>query len=415
MNFNLIADKILNLGIRGVSILFRFVLIFFISKYLTTEQLGDYSLFNTTVVIVYMILGWDFYTFANREIIGAPKNSKIIYVTNQLYFYVGLYVLIIPILILIYLYFGLPFTHVRYFFFILIFEHLGQEIFRLLVASRKPTLANISFFIRSALWVIVMLIFHYTDLIHISNLEFIYEYWLGGSVLNFLIFAFYFTYKLKLFNFREFNLSLIFKGFKIASYYFAATVAFKIVEFSNRYVLDWKASKYEVGIYTVYSQMASIINVVVFTFVIMFLYPILIEAFKEKDIRKFSKIKRSMFRQIVFVSGFLIIIIILLINPILDFIDKSSISQHKSILYVLLAANFFLNLSFVWHYQLFAFSKEKYILRSSLISAFIVLISSYLLISNFGLWGAPIALLIGYLALFILKYFYSQRTKFNEL
>ncbi len=413
-NINALLFKITNLALRGVSILSRFGLLLFMSKYLTTNQLGDFSLFNTSIMISYMILGWDFYMYSSRKLIGTKNRVKVKYITNQLYFYLGFYILILPILVFAIYYFGLPFSNAKYFLVILILEHLGQELFRLLIALKKPFLANVSFFIRSSIWVIIMLLLHYTNIVIISRLELIYQYWVVGSSINVIIFAYYIVFSLKLVRLKKPNIKWIKEGFIIASYFFASTMAFKIVEFSNRYILDWKTTKSEVGIYSLFSQIASLINVFVFTFTIMYLYPKLIEAYKSNNMIAFDLIKKDMFKQIMLITGLLSLIIIITIDPVLLIIDKPEISQNKSILYILLAANFLLSLSFIPNYHLFAFGKDKLILISSVSSAIFVLVFGILLISYYGILGAAISLLSGYLVLFLSKLYYTTNLRLDE-
>jgi len=76
--------KIFSLLLRGTTAFSRFILILFIAKYYSNEQLGEYSLFFTATSIGILLVGIDFYNFGNREVVYAAVDKKLNLLKDQL-------------------------------------------------------------------------------------------------------------------------------------------------------------------------------------------------------------------------------------------------------------------------------------------------------------------------------------------
>ncbi|NTZ37561.1 hypothetical protein EXW94_07315 [Enterobacter sp. JMULE2] len=105
--------KIYNLLIRGATLASRFVLVIFIAKFLSTEELGAYSLFAASITYALFFVGMDFYTFSSREILSVDKSLWFGIVKNQFVFYLLFYFIGFP---LIYSLFILVFSQSNLFF-----------------------------------------------------------------------------------------------------------------------------------------------------------------------------------------------------------------------------------------------------------------------------------------------------------
>src|SRR5690606_14052531 len=123
--------------------------------------------------------------------------------------------------------------------------------------------------------------------------------------------------------------------------------------------------KESVGIYTFYNQIANLINVIIFTLIIMITYPELIRYFNSNQTKNFLNLKTQMSRKIIFYSSGLAIVLWFLIKPILDLMNKKEFFEEIHSFYVLLISNIVLNISFIAHYVLFAFKSDKAILLAS--------------------------------------------------
>ena len=135
----------INIFLRGITVLGRLLIILFIGKYLSVQALGIYSLFFTTIVLATLLLGLDFYTFRTREILSQTCTNKMEMIRDQFIFHFIGYLIILPVLLLIFWFDILSNNLIHIFYLILIMEHLSQEFFRLFTALSKPIWANIIF------------------------------------------------------------------------------------------------------------------------------------------------------------------------------------------------------------------------------------------------------------------------------
>src|SRR5690606_24777662 len=113
----------------------------------------------------------------------------------------------------------------------------------------------------------------------------------------------------------------------------------KIVEFADRYMIDEILGKKSVGIYTFYNQIANLINVVIFTLVIMNAYPKLITHLNSNQKENFILIKSDMKRKIIVYSFGMAMILHFSIAPILDIMGKVEFYKEIYTFYTLLISN----------------------------------------------------------------------------
>ncbi|MDC4746794.1 hypothetical protein NQ846_17000, partial [Acinetobacter baumannii] len=60
--------KLINLGLRGLTVLFKASLIFYIAKELNTSDMAIYGVFAAIITYFMYFVGLDFYTYYTREI-----------------------------------------------------------------------------------------------------------------------------------------------------------------------------------------------------------------------------------------------------------------------------------------------------------------------------------------------------------
>ncbi|MBS7691513.1 hypothetical protein I0E98_18065 [Pseudomonas lalucatii] len=152
-----VITKIINISLRGGTLVSKFLLIFFLARFLEPAEVGLYGLLMASVGYAIYWVGFDFYTFSSREIIGAERKLWGSMLKDQAVFFLFMYVLLLPLLMLVFIKGLMPWYLAPWFFLLLILEHLGQELNRLLVAISEPLLASFVLFLRSGAWVCVVL------------------------------------------------------------------------------------------------------------------------------------------------------------------------------------------------------------------------------------------------------------------
>ena len=152
----LISNRVraLNVAMHGVTLASRFLLIFFLARFLEPAQLGLYGLLTATVGYSLYLLGFDFYTFTTREVLKRERHEWGGLLKDQGALSLVLYAVFMPLLSLIFIQGLLPWSLAGWFFALLILEHLNQEFGRLLVAISEQLLASVVLFIRQGTWAI---------------------------------------------------------------------------------------------------------------------------------------------------------------------------------------------------------------------------------------------------------------------
>jgi len=388
----------------------KFLLIIYIGKYLSVDELGEYGLFVTTITIAIYFLGLDFYTYNTREILAKEKNKRLPLIRDQFIFHLLVYVIVLPLLLTIFTLGLINTEYILYFYLILVFEHLSQELYRLYTTLQKPIFANFLLFVRTGLWVYVVMALWHLNVERMMNLETVWYGWAIGSFISIIIGILYLKRDYDFKNLTEkIDWYWIKNGVKVSIPFFIGTFAYKVIEFSDRYMIDYYMTKVDVGIYTFFSGIANTINIIVFTLVIMIYYPLLVEQYQNKEMDVFKKTLRVFSVKTISFSVFSSIGILLLIGFVLDFMGKLEFQNNIEVLWLLIIANIILNISFIPHYVLYAAQKDIIIRNATLIGAGINIVLNLILIKSYGIAGAAIATITSFMIIYMLKFCYSRR------
>ena len=182
----LFSNQVINIFLRGTTVLLKFVLSVLVIKKLSIEEFGVFGLFQSTIIISTFILGFDFYNFTSREILKENAKTVGYYFTNQLAFHLVVYILIIPLTYFVFISGIIHSNYLWLFVLILISEHLSQELYRLLIILNKSVAATTLLFLRSGIWVL-FLYFFWTQSILAVNIHSILLLWLLGAISSVLL------------------------------------------------------------------------------------------------------------------------------------------------------------------------------------------------------------------------------------
>lgn len=405
-------EKIYNLFIRGSATVIKLIFTLFIGGIFSEVEFGIYSLIMTSIYISLILIGFDIYLDCNRKVIKEENiTERNAILNNQITAYIPFYLLFILITLSIPERI-IPKQFILLFFSISILEHLNSEIFRLLLALRRTIIANMLFFIRNALW--PLLIISLYTLNFKIDITLLLSFWLYASILAIII-GFYIlgkTYKIKL---SLINKDIIINSYKYAFIFFIGTIAYKTVEFADRYFIDYYLDKESVGIYSLYSQFGNVLNTIIFTIVISIGYPKLLKAIYAKDHESVIKEKKSMLLEIVIISILTLFGGYFFLDFILEVIDKPLYSEYKSLFYLIILSNVIFNISYVYHFIMIGYQKDSKITILTTIGAIINIILNIILIPLIGIIGAIYSKTIAFIFILISKYMIqSELTKNTE-
>jgi O-antigen/teichoic acid export membrane protein len=405
-------EHAVNLGLRGITILLRFLLVFGISKYFPTEQLGVYGLFNTTINVTIFFLGFDFYAYAHREMLKSDMQGQPPLLFWSLIFFLFTYLLVLPSCLLIFFYNVLPWEYLGWFYVILVLEHSGQELYRLFIVIGKQTFANLLLFLRTAAWVVPVLLLWYQTDFTMLTLNQIFRSWavgaLGATIIGVIVIAR--RYRVYQFKFSTVDWDWIKRGISVSILFLGGTLAYKVIEFSDRYFLDYFLDKNAVGVYTFYYNFANVLQTLVFTLVVAQLYPKLAEYRAKGQLEQFQEYKSKFKRQVITIALGASAFVFVIILPAIHFIGKPEFYDHLLTYVILIGSVTLLSISFVPHYILYAMNKDKILLIATAGAACINIFCNIILTKHFGLIGSASSTFISYLFLVSVKFYYVNKS-----
>lgn len=400
-------QKLISIGLRGGGILGKFLLTFLITKEISLEFQGEFSLMNANIALMVIFTGFDFYIYSNRLIV--KDNSTLIFIfKNSLVFYFCSYLVLIPVTFLLYWYGLVPIELIFIFYVLSILEHLGQELFRIYIAIERVVFANILFFLRSGLWSLIIVFYLFFIETSTINLYYLLLIWSLSTLIAVIIGVAYLP-GIKEFSKTSLDKTWIIKGIKVGAAVFFATILLKAIEYSDRYLIDFFLGKKELGIYSFFFQLANIINVVVFTLYISFIYPKILKNVYAKNQTALRRNKNEIYKSTLIIAVAMLILYLLALPYLLEIMGRQELDANKNVLFVLILSTLFFNFSFGSHFVLIAEEREKLIIKTTFIAFIINLALNIGLIPLIGIYGSAVAIAGSSFALWIAKLWEEKR------
>lgn len=394
--------KLFNLGLRVAPLSVKFLFFAVLSKVLSPEIYGSYTLITTTITVSIFVLGLDFYNYSIREILMNSQNT-VSKVFSTFLLYIVVYIIAMSC-VAVYYHFsdgmGMSLKLTFTILLICITEHFCQEAYRLQIAFKKVLTANLIFFFRVFLWMsylTIEILFFNKNLV----LETILNYWLIFNLvavgLNVVT-----AVRPAINNKGSLKLSIVFikRGIVVCSLFFLGTLSLKSIEYLNRYIVDLFLGKEITGVFSFYSNLALVITVYINAIVISFELPLLIEKGNTSNFSKYFKIfKNSFLKQIVII----IVLLLIAIAPILYWQDIPLYKDYLYIFFILLISTAIINYSLVYHFYLYIKKKDRTILWLTIKSGFFNLVTTLILTYYFGVAGTCVAFLLTSICIIYLR------------
>jgi O-antigen/teichoic acid export membrane protein len=395
-------QQLTSTALRGLTLVAKFGFILTVSKFLSPEEVGLYGLLFAMIVFSLMVIGFDYYTFANRELIAAPKDTWSRIARDQFIFYLISYVVALPILILIFVFNWLPWSIIYWFFALLAAEHIAQELNRLLIAMQKPLFAGFVMFIRQGLWALIA-IGLITSNVEYRDLSIVFTLWLLGVSVAIVVAV----TKLRSLGIHISKAPVewmwIMQGIKKALPFFLAAVSFQALYTIDRYWLASLSTLSVVAAYVVFISVANAIQSFLDSAVFSFSYPRLVAAARDHQTQVYRSIAKKLTLQTVSITALLAAASVVSIHPLLVWLQKPSYEANIDLFYWSLLGSCLLVLSNIPHYCLYAKCQDSIILVSHLSTVFVFVVVTYCLIPILGHASVPAGMALAFLFLLIFK------------
>jgi len=394
---------------RAISIVGKFLLVFYLARFLSLAELGIYGVFTTTVTLSVYLVGAEFYTYSTRELLVARRDQQPILIRDQAIFHLLMYMLILPALISVFLLDFLPFDLIVFFYTILVMTHLMQDIHRILIALSHATEAYIVSAISNGVWTIPAIVGGVL-FPQLRTLNFVLICWAISACLAALIGSLLLMrWKLLKLTLETINWHWIWKGLTICYKFFLASIAYRIIDLSSRYIIQFFAGDSAVGVYTLFGSITKILPDFVFAGLVVVIFPRLVASFEQHNIEGYE-FQLSRLKKAVITSSILLTPLfaagIFLVIPILD---RQELYSELPAYFALLLSAVIITLSFVPHYVLYAKKDDNQILLATVLGAALSILLNLLWIPRYGLFGAAGAAALSFGSVGLVKVYFARR------
>lgn len=398
----MIPQRLINIALRGLTLGSKFLLIFFLARFLEPAELGLYGLLVATIGYALYLLGLDFYTFSTREILKRERCEWGGLLKNQAALTALLYALFVPLLLLIFLAEALPWHLAVWFFALLVLEHLNQEFMRLLIAISDQLMASIVLFLRSGAWAVAVVgaMFVWPEL---QSLQAVLGAWTLGGLLAVLLAV----WRLGHLNITGWQSRVdwrwIGRGLKIAAPLLIATLALRGLYTLDRYWLEALAGLEVLGAYVLFMGLANAMMSFLDAGVFAFSYPKLITSFQQADSVTFRRELKRLAQHTVGLSGIFAFVSLLLIDPLLHWLAKPLYLEQQVMFPWILLGTFLFAMGMIPHYGLYAQNQDRPIIQSHIISLVIFVLSTWLFSLSWPQLAVPLGLCLAFLSIALWK------------
>lgn len=401
-------SRIFAAGIRGISAISRFVLFLYLGRNVDPVIIGIYGLIAATSGLVVQFVGLEFHYFNARAILAVERDQRARLIRDQFVLHLLSYVAVIPWLSLVFTIGFLDWKYAVYLFPLVIFEHLGQELFRVLVTCFRPVFATCVLFVRTGLWAFVFIVV--AELAGKGEpLETLLLIWLIFSAVSVILGIGGLWSQLSTDSVKSpIDWRWLQGGIRKSVPFLITTVCFTGLQYFDRFFLDYFLGERDVGIFFFLSSLASILYIVLTFSVGIFHGPKTIYAFQNLGVIEYNK-ERSLLARNYLVAGSIVILpAVLAIYIVLGWVGKAVYYDHLHIYWIMLLANAVLIVSDLINFDLYVRGRDMAIMWSAVIAMFFAAALQFLFVPVLGMVGAAIATTASYLVLGMVRYMFLK-------
>jgi len=395
--------RLLNLSLRGLTLSSKFFLIFFLAKFLEPRDVGIYGLLSATIGYGIYLVGMEFYTFSSRELISSGLDGMVKILKNQLLLYSVCYVVCALVLCFLSAAKLLPGDYLIWVTVLIFFEHLAQEINRILIALLQQLYASVVLFIRMGLWGLVVIATQWF-VPETRTVEFVLSVWLVGVLLACLLGVLRISMLVPSWRRGQIDLAWLINGLKIALPFFVASIAVRGIATFDRFFVERVGGLEILGVYVLFIGVTTAVISFLDAGVVDFSYPKLIATARTKNAVLFVDEMRKTRNDVLALGGLLIGCCGLSAHLIIAALEKDIYIENIYILYWLLFATAFNALSIIPHLGLYALNKDQAIVHSQVFGFVVFLLVFFILSIFFGLIAVLFALCISWASILAWKF-----------
>lgn len=394
--------SLLLMGMRGVTMVAKFVLTIFIARYCGLDILGQYGLVAATTMMAPVAAGLGILYGISRDAVTLPKPQ----LRDSLQDYWLLATLIYVPIGLVAVAFGVANDDllVPVMIWLLMWsEHLGGDMFTIGLSIRRPLFANLMLFVRTTAWV-----FLYIPAVllapSLTTLTALIGFWLAASLTSLLMF--FVATRTWGWHLKGLDIQNIW-GTLVTAWtrrlYYVNEIANAAAQNIDRYIINLVGGHEMTGIYVFFWSIANAINQLVSTGVTALYRPLLVKAFDEADEPRYWATYRTAFIKAISLALALAVGLFAMSGLISELTGRAQLVAHKDLLaFVLLGMVVRVANDYVG-YALYTRRRDLDLFTSAVATLVLFSMLSLALVPTLGIMGAPLGMILGYSAIAVYR------------
>ncbi|KQR73272.1 hypothetical protein ASG03_00070 [Rhizobium sp. Leaf341] len=386
---------LVNLAFRGSTLVFRFLLSFYIIKYLGFEATGIYGLALGAIGILPAMLGWGLNYLVSREVIGKDPAFAAAIVKNRL-FVTTATLIVSTILGLIVAYaMGYQITFLYGLIIALIWlETYGLDIHLPLIGQSMATEANLLVFVRSALWVPIVVGLGLAFPVF-RTLEAVFIGWIASYVLAAALLAYLLrTWPLRQTAATPVDFRWIQERLRHSWHIYISDLSIVGLMYADRYIVNYMLTLTLTGVYTFFWSLTNALQTLMQTAVIQLALPILFQARHKGSIAEWKRVFRKQIIKTAVIATVLAAGVLGGSEFLIRFLSMSEISEHRGLFILLLLAAIVRSCSDLLNVGLTSLNKDSHYASINMFGVCLSVTMTAAMISWLGFNGTGVAALI---------------------
>ena len=394
--------RLLNIGLRGGTLALKFVLLFSLARLLEPADVGMYGLLAATVLFTAGVAGLGYSLYATRELAAADPGLRTPIIRDHALFCILAYGVVGPLSLVLFLTDTLPWTMAGWFFVLLVLEHAGVEMERILVAASRQLVASVVLFLRNGAWVVVAVPLLWTDPT-LRTLDVVLVAWgIGAALAGLVGLAGIATIGAWDFS-RAFTWSAVKQGLKIGLPLLVGSLALKGLVTFDRIWIDAIGGLEVLAPYVLFMGIANVVKAFLNSSVFPFCYPGLVRAVAVGDAARFRSGMISMTLQTVAVIVPVVVASLFLIHPLLDWVDRPVYTEYLPLFHWALAAVVLYAGGQVAQCGIYAHRLDARIVTGQVAGLGVFVVAGAALTPILGVAGVPAALCTAYASMIVVN------------
>lgn len=391
--FKALLTPLTNMGLRGLGLVGRFALSFYLIKFLGLIPTGQFGLIVGVAGVLPALFGFGMNYYLGREIIGMDIEDAFARIRDKAAVISTLLAVSLFGALIVNLFHPLTMLGNIYLAGLIIFlEVIALDLHFALISLRKPLLANFLLFVRSAAWVFPFIGLTYF-LPEYRNLDTLLAFWLGSLVLAFtLLWVLTRDWPWRKVMRRPIDAGWIGGTVKVAGLVYLSDLGLVVYSYFDRFFIAGKLGLEATGVYTFFWTMANALLVLITAAVVQVSLPGLVDAFKAGEAAWRKQFKRMLVKALILsaaMAGFLFAGVTLLVPHL----GNPELLNHPFIFPLMLISIVIKIVADMTHYGLYSRHKDKTLALINITGIAVNTGLTITLVSLFGLIGAAVSML----------------------